>query len=250
MYLTPHRRQHQHSLISSGYVKLIAVRTRGDRHRRRCHRRRASFVTPIVARAFSLSLAFPSSTRRKPKRGMIIPVVDVAIVILVATFTPSPSRRPPPIVDALVAFDRRASRGEKRRNKYPSFFCIQIVSSVDDLSDRSTSSSQSRSTSLLDASTRRNSMCKMLPLRARSSPVPLPSPLLPFLPSRITRQEKITDDRPRANGTDSEKKKTEGYSSLSLELRAELSIGGTLASPVKRHLRSTLRHNVVPSSTG
>lgn len=42
VYLIPNRRQYQHSFISFRYVKLIAIRTREDRHCQRCHHRRAS----------------------------------------------------------------------------------------------------------------------------------------------------------------------------------------------------------------
>jgi len=204
MYLTPNRRQRQHSLISSGYVKLIAVRTRGDRHRRRRHQRRASFVTPIIARAFSLSLAFPSSTRRKPKRGDIISVVDVAIVIVVVVVVVvvvASSRKPPPIVTALVAFGRRAEE-RKGETNIPRSFVFKLLARSTDFSDRSAFSSQFQSLPLLarpPVPPHDEIQCaRELSLRARSSPIPFPL-LPPVLLSRITRQEKheITDDRLR-----------------------------------------------------
>lgn len=101
VYLIPNRRQCQHSLISLRYVKLIAIRTRGDRHCQRCHHRRASIVTLIIARAFSLSRTLPNSTQRKPKRGRIIAIIVpivVVVVIIIATFASSSSRKFPPIM--------------------------------------------------------------------------------------------------------------------------------------------------------
>jgi hypothetical protein len=96
VYLIPNR-QRQHSLISLRYMKLVAVRTREDHHCRRCHHRRASVVTLIIARAFSLSRALPSLIRSKWKRGGIIIVVRVVvvciIVVIVVTFA---SRKSPP----------------------------------------------------------------------------------------------------------------------------------------------------------
>lgn len=68
VYLIPNRRQYQHSFISSRYVKLIAIRTRGNRHCQRCHHRCASIVTPIIARAFTLSCAFPNLKETKEKK--------------------------------------------------------------------------------------------------------------------------------------------------------------------------------------
>lgn len=105
VYLIPNRRQYQHSLISLRYGKLIAIRTRGDRHCQRCHHRRASIVTLIIARAFSLSRTLPNSTQRKPKRGRIIAIIVpivipivVVVIVIIATFASSSSRKFPPIM--------------------------------------------------------------------------------------------------------------------------------------------------------
>ena len=59
---------------ASAFTHISSIReadrhqTKEDRHCRRCHHRRISIVTPIIARTFSLLRAFSRSTRRKPKR--------------------------------------------------------------------------------------------------------------------------------------------------------------------------------------
>lgn len=99
VYLIPNRRQYQHSFISFRYVKLIAIRTRGDRHCQRCHHRRASrnpsSLEPSVCHV-------RSPIWRKPKRRRIIAVIVliilVVVIVIVATFTSSSSRRFPLIM--------------------------------------------------------------------------------------------------------------------------------------------------------
>jgi len=111
VYLIPNR-QHQHSLISLRYMKLIAVRTREDHHCRRCHHRRASIVTLIIARAFNLSRALP--IRSKRKRGGII----IVITIVVVTFAP---RKSPPTATRVSCIRstirRKRERGGKGRGE-------------------------------------------------------------------------------------------------------------------------------------